>query len=197
MDRKKYQKEWHKEYRIKNRDKLNAYQRKRYATIPEVREKLIEYSRNWRIKNNARAKDTYKRYNKNNQEKRRKYYEEFRRKYPDKIIYQGRMRHYGITKIQFDEILSKQNGVCAICKGSVVGKRKCHIDHDHSNNKVRGILCQDCNLGIGRLKENIDIFNFAINYLIKWKSIHASQSLCIDKNDSSNIEIGDSLKLLA
>ena len=67
-----------------------------------------------------------------------------------------------------------QNGVCAICSQPETATRHGRIkalavDHDHINGNVRGLLCADCNTGIGKLKENRDIMVSAIRYLDKHK----------------------------
>lgn len=54
-------------------------------------------------------------------------------------------RRYGITPAEYDAILKKQGGVCDICKKPRTQKRRLHVDHDHRNGKVRGILCSRCN----------------------------------------------------
>ncbi len=51
---------------------------------------------------------------------------------------------------------------CKIC-GSKIGLV---VDHCHTTNKVRGILCQKCNSGLGFFKDNIDSLNNAIKYLV-------------------------------
>ena len=68
----------------------------------------------------------------------------------------------------------EQEGQCAICKikgdihelGFVKRKPLC-VDHDHDTNKVRGLLCGPCNLGIGKLADDPKIIQSAANYLIK------------------------------
>jgi hypothetical protein len=61
-------------------------------------------------------------------------------------------------------ILSQDNK-CNICKNKFVDKKKIHIDHDHESKKVRGLLCINCNIGIGMLKDSQEILQSAINYL--------------------------------
>lgn len=69
---------------------------------------------------------------------------------------------FGITVEQYDDLLSEQQCKCPICKKEL--DNPC-IDHDHSTGKVRGILCNSCNLGIGWLKEDIEILKASIRYL--------------------------------
>lgn len=72
---------------------------------------------------------------------------------------------YGLTPGQYDAILEAQGGVCAICGGSDNGKRRLAVDHCHTSNTVRGILCGSCNKGIGNLKESERVLLSAIQYL--------------------------------
>jgi hypothetical protein len=75
-------------------------------------------------------------------------------------------RLYGITLNDYLEILEAQNGRCAICGTDVPGgKGAFHVDHCHTSNKVRGLLCHHCNVGIGNFKDNISTLASAILYL--------------------------------
>ncbi len=72
---------------------------------------------------------------------------------------------YGISLKEYNSILSKQNGKCAICGGN--GKKKLAVDHDHNNGRVRGLLCVRCNTAIGALNDDIGFLQRAIEYIIK------------------------------
>lgn len=74
---------------------------------------------------------------------------------------------YGITLEEKEEILKKQKYKCAICKKDI-SKRSC-VDHNHKTLKVRALLCDFCNTGIGMFKENITLLAKTIAYLNKWK----------------------------
>lgn len=65
---------------------------------------------------------------------------------------------------KYNELLIRQNGFCAICNSSAKENRRLCVDHCHETNKVRGILCDDCNTGIGKLKDIINLEK-AIQYL--------------------------------
>jgi hypothetical protein len=71
---------------------------------------------------------------------------------------------YGITLEEYEVMLKKQNGVCYICKGKPEDKNMA-VDHCHDTGKVRGILCENCNRGIGMFKHNVTLLKSAINYL--------------------------------
>lgn len=75
-------------------------------------------------------------------------------------------KNYGITLEEYNNILSKQNGKCAICELKQK-KRNLSVDHCHITNKIRGLLCTNCNRGIGMLKEDISLLRKAIKYLNK------------------------------
>lgn len=75
-------------------------------------------------------------------------------------------RKYGITHEQYDELLKKQNGVCAICHEAETMKNKVlAVDHDHATGIIRGLLCHRCNIGIGYFRERIELFKEAARYL--------------------------------
>ena len=73
---------------------------------------------------------------------------------------------YGITLEEYDQILLSQNGCCKICK---VHHTNVHfglvVDHNHLNGQVRGLLCGQCNTGLGNLKDSIEILETSIQYL--------------------------------
>ena len=83
---------------------------------------------------------------------------------------------YGITKLEFEKMEKKQNGVCAICFGKT---KKLHIDHCHKTKKVRGILCARCNLALGLFGDQIKYLENAISYLTD--AIHSND---IGKEDT-------------
>lgn len=82
-------------------------------------------------------------------------------------------REYNLSLEEYDLLLVKQSNVCAICKksetafvkGSKTEIKPLAVDHDHITNKVRGLLCQKCNMGIGLLNHNIKSLQSAIIYL--------------------------------
>lgn len=85
----------------------------------------------------------------------------------DSRLYSGYlMRKYGIDLISYIEILQKQNNKCAICaRNQANDGRKFAVDHDHKTGKIRGILCQSCNTGIGLLGDSISGIEKAFIYL--------------------------------
>lgn len=100
-------------------------------------------------KSKVRNKDTYEQY-------RIKAAESSRRSYLKKT--------WGMSLEEFNELRDSQHGLCAICK---INADILHIDHNHKTGKIRSLLCNNCNRGIGHLKESPAILNAAIEYLIQ------------------------------
>lgn len=75
-------------------------------------------------------------------------------------------RKYGLTSVQWDELLTSQGGRCLICKtDKPTGKKPWDTDHCHTTGRVRGILCHHCNVLLGHAKEDVDTLRSAIEYL--------------------------------
>ena len=72
-------------------------------------------------------------------------------------------RRYGISLDEYNLLLEGQNKQCAICKINISSSS--HLDHCHKTKKVRGILCQHCNQGLGQFKDNHLLLQKAIDYL--------------------------------
>lgn len=70
---------------------------------------------------------------------------------------------YGINEDDFSAMLKKQGNKCKICNSFFT--KKPNIDHCHSTNKVRGLLCWNCNIGIGYFKESTNSLMRAVEYL--------------------------------
>lgn len=85
-------------------------------------------------------------------------------------------RVYGLTRNQYNAKLWSQNGVCAICgekESSIDGRtnkpKLLAIDHCHTTNKIRDLLCWRCNTVIGRINEDLDLIDKIKQYLTKHK----------------------------
>ncbi len=90
---------------------------------------------------------------------------------PDRVKNTDLKKSYGITLDDYNRMLKEQDYKCAICtlpNDAVCGSggpRAMCVDHDHATGKVRGILCDACNRGLGKLKDSVDNLQWAINYL--------------------------------
>lgn len=81
-------------------------------------------------------------------------------------------RQYGITVEYYLELLETQGYTCAICQTSKWGNKSHNsscVDHDHHTGKVRGLLCNNCNTGLGMFKDDSHNLTKAIDYLSKHK----------------------------
>jgi|ERR1019366_396774 hypothetical protein len=75
-------------------------------------------------------------------------------------------RKYGITFDDYNAILAAQGGLCAICGTDKPGGMGAfHVDHDHKTNELRGLLCNNCNIGLGYFHDNTATFHSVIRYL--------------------------------
>ena len=80
---------------------------------------------------------------------------------------------FDMTIEQYNIIFLKQKGKCVICQKSETIKDKrgsvkwLSIDHDHNTGKVRGLLCNSCNTGLGKMGDSIKVLESAIKYLKK------------------------------
>lgn len=70
-------------------------------------------------------------------------------------------RKYGLTEAQRDELIAAQGGVCCICLSAPAT----HVDHCHNTGRVRGVLCFNCNSGLGLLRDDPDAMYRAADYL--------------------------------
>jgi len=87
-------------------------------------------------------------------------------KYTDQTLDLSLRKKYGINLDMYNEMLEKQNGVCAICGHPQPPQFfRLAVDHCHKTGKVRGLLCQSCNGMLGLAKDNIEVLAEAIEYL--------------------------------
>jgi hypothetical protein len=183
-ERKEYQRQWRinnkehlKQYRDDNREKLIKYEKERY--IKNKPQKTI-YDKEYRAKNKVKINEHQKKYNKANKEKiktrtkkhydmnkkrLRKYSAEYYAKHKETYRKYKLKKEFGITIDDYDAMLIKQNNCCSICHNKFKSNKDTHIDHNHTTMKVRGLLCGNCNRGIGYLRDDINILKEAIKYL--------------------------------
>lgn len=71
-------------------------------------------------------------------------------------------RYYGITSEEYHKYEKKQENCCAICNKKL---ERLFVDHNHITKQIRGLLCFNCNTGLGQFKDNIVFLKSAIKYL--------------------------------
>lgn len=139
-----------------------AARRKERIEKPErLRERRKSYYQRHKAEIVARQKEYRKAYPEKQKESDRKW----RLKNATKMRYDMVRYYYGITPDQYEEVVRRQLGCCAICGAENSGKRRLHVDHDHKTGKFRGLLCSRCNSGIGMFRERELLMRRAIAYL--------------------------------
>lgn len=112
----------------------------------------------WYSKNKEKASQSNRKWREENKEydklRKRKWYTEVGRE-------RDLMKKYGITKDEWVIILKSQDGHCALCPST----HNLNLDHNHSTNVVRGILCYDCNRNFIGSHEDPEKFRRAAEYL--------------------------------
>lgn len=116
-------------YNKRNPDKVKEHDRKAYK---KFKQRYIDNAAKWR---------------KNNPEQYKQHVKKFFKRHPEKHREYTIKSRYNMTPEQFDSLLVKQDHRCAICR--VKPDYILSIDHNHKTDKVRGLLCQRCNLAIG------------------------------------------------
>lgn len=147
----KYQKQWYQNNRQKVLQQSNDYY---YNNIEKIKVRQKKYNRKWYYENREcviqRVKDCNNSFSEN---------------YRHNILLNN---NYGITRNDYDEILERQKGVCAICGSNTSGSERYKnfcVDHNHVTGEIRGLLCQKCNIGLGNFKDSIELLEEAIKYL--------------------------------
>lgn len=158
-----YNRQWEKlhpekvqEYKRRNKEKCRERYResaRAYMALrrqdPVEREKLLQKTQLWRLKEKAQD------------------YEKFRRRQRNVRL----RREFGITVDDYDKMLMEQGGVCKICRRPPQ-KHRLAVDHDHrhkGNKKesIRGLLCHCCNRGLAWFRDNAESLDRAAKYLKK------------------------------
>ena len=162
------------------RNRKNYYQQNREEYIARVRAykrspRGREASRRYHETHRKQEAERQRRYRLENPEivraiERKKYY-----KHRDKQLHSAwtrQLKSHGVTEEWYTEQFTKQNGLCAICFQSEVAKdpkrgkvRRLSVDHNHTTEKVRGLLCSACNLALGIVETRPEWISRTIAYL--------------------------------
>jgi hypothetical protein len=83
---------------------------------------------------------------------------------------------YGIDHDEYEAMYDAQDGRCAICRGKRPGAGKAYfcIDHDHRTGEVRGLLCWDCNVALGKFKDDPALLMKAAAYIERTDDLSVS-----------------------
>lgn len=97
-------------------------------------------------------------------ERARRRYAKWREKDPRGVQRNSLKSLYGLTVAQWDRMVIRQTGRCAICEAPA---RDLHVDHCHETGKVRALLCTKCNRGLGLFNDDPDRLRAAARYVVK------------------------------
>ena len=126
----------------KDISEFNKQPDRKYGVAGRCRECQSIYHKQWYTKNKERMKERFRRNN-----------------------YFSR---YNITIADYEKLLEKQNNCCAICYSKTgSANKRLAVDHNHQTGIIRGLLCDECNTGLGKFKDNPSLLTNAIAYLIK------------------------------
>lgn len=156
-----------------DKDFSNFYIDKRRETYTATCKICIKEKANLYYKNNPeKVKKQSHDYYQNNKEICYKKNLVYQKSHPEMGRNTTLKRKYGITLVEYNKILLYQDNRCATCKQYETVKdprnnklKDLAVDHNHKTGKVRGLLCDSCNLSIGRTKENIKTLKNMIEYL--------------------------------
>lgn len=94
--------------------------------------------------------------------KARAYAKNYYEKNKQEISFKNKQKRTGITDQEYEKLLKDQDGFCALC--GTKQETLC-IDHCHETDKIRGLLCHRCNMGIGFFNDDPILLKEAIRYL--------------------------------
>ena len=138
---------------------------KKFVDEEVSRGKRKKYIKEWKIKNKDRILGVSRIWAKKNIEKlatraRLRY-----QKNPQKELDRVRFKKYGISGDEYREIIKKQGERCPICGNSIL--KNLSVDHDHVTGKIRGLICNACNLAIANAGDSPDRLRAMAEYLEK------------------------------
>lgn len=156
MTEQEYKREYARQWRLNNPEKVKASNEKRRQKRFDVGDPHYEQNRQVYI------------------DRASKYYQANK----EKILKKHRERHlrksYGLTTEEYQAMVQQQNNCCAICGKEEIRRlpdgnlKPLSVDHCHVTGEVRALLCNDCNATIGFAKDDITILQNAIKYLQKF-----------------------------
>lgn len=179
---KEYQRQWHlknidkvhkrhKLYRDNNKEQINEHGKEYYQ---KIKEKLKEKNKKKYKENKCKILERNKKYRDAHKEESKLYYmnrkcDKEATKRSTKTAYKYTLKKkYNMSIDDYINLLKLQDNKCKICGAnlSVHGPdNKAYVDHNHFTGKIRGLLCRNCNLGIGLFNDNpISLIN-ASKYL--------------------------------
>jgi hypothetical protein len=134
-----------------NKEKYKASARSNYA---QNKERAKASATAWKNKNRQKVRDSNKKWAKNNP------------KQFAEIKLREQLRRVYWTLEQFNAAFESQKGLCAICGKE--SEKRLSADHNHETNTPRELLCNHCNLILGKMNDDPKLLEKAASYLRKW-----------------------------
>lgn len=129
---------------------------------------MSTYNAQYYARNRERILARNRRWESENRERRNQYAREYYKDNAARIREAARKRRferiYGTTVEAIEALRLVQNNLCAICSRSF-DEHEMHVDHSHATGDVRGLLCENCNLGIGQFNDSPERLAAALDYL--------------------------------
>lgn len=119
----------------------------------------------WKEKNRDKLREQDRVYKEANKDRLAELRRTRYKKDPQKQLDYVRFRKYGISGDEFRAIVAKQNHQCPICLRNI--DKNFSVDHEHTTGKIRGIICNDCNLAMGNAGESSARLRAMADYLDK------------------------------
>lgn len=162
-----------RKYYENNKERLKAANRRYHSEGKRARpvksaaqkETVSQSNRSYYISNRSRLLEKSRQYHKNNPDVRSKW----ERSNSQLRSEQAASRKYGISTEEVRRLRTANGGVCECCGiAPPIGSYHA-IDHCHATGAIRGLLCRDCNLGIGLFKDSPELLRAAAAYIERFK----------------------------
>jgi len=130
-----------------------CYEKNLIDNNPEYKNRQLENTRNWILKNKERKALTDKEYRKNNPKSK------------DQEYYRHLRYRFKMSEEDYLKLVEKSNNKCYICYRSPHEGKRLHLDHNHNTNEVRGLLCTRCNWYLHTVENDYSVLDRIKNYL--------------------------------
>lgn len=151
-----------------------------YKDPERAREYQREWRRQWRAKNPEKVREANRKSHEKHHDERIASMLEYRQGRREELAQKQSVRRaaegprvardrnlrnlYGISLADYEDMVAAQDGKCAICDKEPE-KRVLEVDHCHQTGRIRGLLCRNCNLAIGKLYDSAEVMERALAYL--------------------------------
>jgi hypothetical protein len=161
----KFSYEWKRNLSIAHKGQVSWRKGRKFVDENISKEQRRAYRRAWALRNHDKLRKQSLDYYQATKPRRRVIAKIGYVKNKIKILDKLRFKKYGITGDEFRKIIDKQQTKCPICNRSI--NKNLSIDHDHNTGKIRGIICNSCNLAIGNAESSPERLRAMANYLEK------------------------------